>query len=72
MAEKFIQKAIKHPGALRATAKRLGLIHGDEPITGAVLDKLEDYAESKNNPTLKRRVAFARQLARLRKRRHKG
>ena len=29
---KWIQSAIKKPGALRSTAKRMGLIKGDEPL----------------------------------------
>ena len=44
-SKKWIQKAIKKPGALRATAKRLGLIEGDEPLTSADLAKLEARAK---------------------------
>ena len=38
---KWIQKAIKKPGALRAEAKKEGLIKGDEKLSKTDLDKLE-------------------------------
>lgn len=38
----WIKKAIKKPGSLRATAKRKGLVKGDEPLSKTDLDKLED------------------------------
>lgn len=38
---KWIQRAIKKPGALRAEAKKQGLIKGDEKLSKADLDKLE-------------------------------
>ena len=42
MAEhKFIAKAIKKPGSLRATAKRMGLISGDEKLSASDLKRLE-------------------------------
>lgn len=41
MAKKFLKQAIKHPGALRATAKRMGLISGDETLSQSDLDKLK-------------------------------
>lgn len=40
--DKWIQKAIKKPGSLRATAKRKGLVKGDEPLSKTDLEKLED------------------------------
>lgn len=51
VAEKWIAGAIKHPGALHATAKREGLIKGDAPVTETVLGKLK---KSKNSTTVKR------------------
>jgi hypothetical protein len=45
MAEKWIQRAIKKPGALRATAKRMGLIKGDEPLSQSDLQKLAAHAK---------------------------
>lgn len=38
---KWIQKAIKKPGALRAEAKREGLIEGEEKLSKTDLKKLE-------------------------------
>lgn len=41
MAKKnWIKGAIKHPGALRATAKRKGLVKGDEPLSATDLEEL--------------------------------
>lgn len=51
MAKNFIQKSIKNPGALRATAKREGLIKGDEKLSKTDLNKL---SKSKNKTTQKR------------------
>lgn len=39
--EEWIQKAVEKPGALRATAKRKGLVKGDEPLSKTDLKKLE-------------------------------
>ena len=66
MAEKWIQKAIKNPGALRATAKRMGLIKGDEPLSQSDLQTLAAHARETNNTTLLRRVRLAQTLRRLR------
>jgi hypothetical protein len=54
MAEKFIQKAIRHPGALHRT---LGVPQG-EKIPAAKLTA----AEHSNNPTTRKRAVFARFL----------
>lgn len=51
MAEKFIQKAIKHPGALRATLK----VKKGEKIPLAKLKK----AEHSKNPTTAKRARLA-------------
>ena len=68
MAERrWIQKAIKNPGALRATAKRMGLIRGDEPLSETDLRKLESHARATDNLTLLRRVRLARTLRKLRR-----
>ena len=68
MAERrWIQKAIKNPGALRATAKRMGLIRGDEPLSETDLRKLESHARATHNLTLLRRVRLARTLRKLRR-----
>lgn len=63
MAEKFIQKAIKHKGALRATAKRDGLIKGDEKLSKADIGKLE----KSKNPTTRKRAQLAETLGKMRK-----
>lgn len=65
MAKKWIQKAVKNPGALRRTAKRLGLIEGDEPLTASDLAKLEAHAKKTGNTTLLRRVNLAKTLKRM-------
>jgi hypothetical protein len=59
MAEKFIQKAIKHPGALR---KSLHVKNG-EKIPTAKLKK----AEHSKNPTMRKRAVLAETLKKLRK-----
>ena len=58
---KFIQKAIRHPGALRAKARRKGLIRGKETLTSSDLSKLAQSGST----TTKRQVALARTLKRL-------
>lgn len=58
MAKKWISGAIKHPGALRATAKRDGLLHGDQKITRTILGKLAKSGDA----TTKKRVALAKTL----------
>lgn len=70
--KKWIQKAIKRPGALRRTAKRLGIIKGDEKLTEAKLAKLAAHARKTGNKTLLRRVALARTLKRMGRRRKRG
>ena len=64
MAKKWIAGAIKKPGALRATAKREGLINKSEPVTESVLGKL---TQSKN-PTTVKRANLAKTLMAM----HKG
>ena len=63
MAKKhWMAGAVKHPGALRATAKREGLISGGEALSASDLDKL---ARSKN-PTTRKRAALAKTFAKER------
>jgi hypothetical protein len=57
MAEKFIQKAIKHPGALR---KKLGVKEGHN-IPEANLEK----AEHSKNPTTRKQAALAKTLRKI-------
>lgn len=66
--KKWIQKAIKNPGALRRTARRLGLLKGkNDKLTQEDLRKLEAHAKRTGNTTLLRRVRLARTLKKLRK-----
>ncbi len=37
----WIKGAIKHPGALRKTAKAMGLVKGDEPLSSSDISKLK-------------------------------
>lgn len=67
MATKFIQKAIKKSGALRATAKRLGFIKGDQPLTRSILERLRARARRTDNTLLLRRVNLALTLGKLRR-----
>lgn len=60
----FIQKAIKHPGALRATAKARGAIGNDGDIKASFLDKAASGAFGK---TTARRANLAKTLGKLRK-----
>ena len=62
---KFIQKAIRKPGALRATAIRRGLIKPDQKLTVAVVRKLVKSP----NATTRRRANLALTLMRMRRRR---
>lgn len=48
---KWMKNAVKHPGALRATAKRDGLIKGNESLTSSDIKTLE---KSKDKKTAKR------------------
>lgn len=58
-AKHWIAGAIKHPGALKATAKRMGLLKGDGKITQTILGKISAKSD---DPTTKKRVALARTL----------
>jgi hypothetical protein len=57
--------AVKRPGALRAKAKRMGLVKGDEPLSSSDLDTL-----ARTGDTLtKQQVNFARIAKRVARRR---
>lgn len=64
MAKKWIKGAIKHPGALRRTAKKHGAISKSGKIE---LGKLSKVAKRTGNTTMKRRIALARTLKKMRK-----
>jgi len=65
--KKWIQKAIKRPGALRRVARRLGLIKGDEKLSNEDLQKLKEHAKRTGNTRLLRQVNLAKTLKKLRK-----
>tara|TARA_B100000029_G_scaffold52851_1_gene47957 strand:+ start:1802 stop:2332 length:531 start_codon:yes stop_codon:yes gene_type:complete len=67
MSDNWIQGAVKKPGALRATAKREGLIEGDEKLSGADLSKLAAQAAKTDNKKLAQRVNLAKTFAKMRK-----
>lgn len=60
MAEKFIKKAIKHPGALR---KSLHVKEGEK-----IPEKKLKKAEHSKNPTTRKRAVLAETLKKLRSR----
>jgi hypothetical protein len=66
-AKDWIQGAVKKPGALRAVAKKEGLIKGDENLSGSDLSKLAAQAKKKNNKLLAKRVSLAKTFAKMRK-----
>jgi hypothetical protein len=73
VAEKWMQRVREQmerkgtTGALRRTAKRMGLIKGDEPLSESDLDKLEAKARKTGNTTLLRRVNLARVFKKARR-----
>lgn len=62
MAKNWIAGAIKHPGALRRTAKSAGLLEGDETLSDSDLSTLKTKAKKSGNTTLLRRVNLAKTL----------
>ncbi len=62
---KWMQSASKDmkKGALRSTAKREGLIKGDEKLSKADLNKLADS----KNPTTRKRAALAKTFAKAKR-----
>lgn len=57
--KKFIQKAIKHPGALRKALK----VKEGENIPEAKLEK----AMNSKNPTMRKRAVLAKTLSKMKK-----
>jgi len=62
MASQWIQNIGMKKGALRATAKRHGLLKGDEKLSDTDLSSLSRLAKRTGNHTLNRRVNLARTL----------
>lgn len=67
-SKKWIQGAIKHPGALRRTAAKMGLVKKHQKLSNKDLQKLESKAKKSGNTTLARRVNLAKTLKKMRKR----
>ena len=67
MAEKWIQKAIKKPGALRASAKRMGLLKKDEKLSATDLTKMKKKAKKSGSTKQLKRIALAKTLQKMRK-----
>ena len=65
--KKWIQGAIKHKGSLRASAKRMGLLKGDEKLSQSDLSKMASKAEKSGNTKLGKRVNLARTLKKMHK-----
>ncbi len=59
MSEKWIQKAIKHPGKLH---RELGVPEGEK-----IPQKKLDKAAKSKSPTIRKEVALAKTLKKLRK-----
>lgn len=63
MAEMWIQSAIKHPGALRETALRMGLIKKGGKLTKDVIRQLMNS----DDETTQRRARLAATLMKMHK-----
>lgn len=61
-AKNWMADAVKKPGSLRATAKREGLVKGDEKLSKTDLNKLADS----KNPTTRKRASLAKTFAKER------
>jgi len=66
-SKNWIQDAVKKPGALRDTAKRMSLIKGDELLSSKDLDELKSKAKKSNNALLMRRVNLAKTFKKMKK-----
>jgi hypothetical protein len=66
-AGNWIQGAVKKPGALRDTAKRMGLIKGDELLSSKDLAELKSKAKKSGNTLLMRRVNLAKTFKKMKK-----
>jgi hypothetical protein len=62
MAKHWMQGAVKHPGALRATAKRMGLVKGNANLGTSVIAKLKHSS----SPTTRKRATLAETFAKAR------
>lgn len=69
MAKKpdWIKSAIQKPGALRAKAKKAGLIKKGEKLSGADLQKMEKKAKKTGNLRTQKQISLAKTLKGFRK-----
>ena len=67
----WIQGAVSHPGALRKTAAKMGLVKQGEPLSDRALETMHAHAERSGNTTLMRMVQLAHTLKGLRRAGHK-
>lgn len=63
--QKFIQSAIKRKGALRAKAKRAGLIKGDEKLSASDIATLKARAKRRGDTRTVRQANLATTLKKL-------
>ena len=63
----WIQGAVKKPGALRATAKRMKLIKGKEKLSSKDLNIMAKKAKKTGNTKLSRSVNLAKTFKKMRK-----
>lgn len=68
---KWIQAAIKRPGALRAKARRAGLLKGEEALSASDLNTLKGKAKKRGDTRTLRQIALAKTLKKMKKRRGK-
>ena len=66
-SKNWIKDAVKKPGALRETAKRMKLIKGDELLSSKDLDVLKSKAKKSGNSLLMRRVNLAETFKKMKK-----
>lgn len=64
----WIREAIKNPGSLKATARRMGLLKGKgDKLSSSDLATLRRHAKQTGNTTLMKRVNLAKTLSHLRR-----
>ncbi len=61
-AAHWMAGAVKHPGALRATAKRMGMLKGDEPLSILDVKRLKRSSD----PLTRKRATLAQTFMRAR------
>lgn len=67
MAKDWIKGAVKRPGALRAKAKKAGLIKKGEKLSSADLSKMDKKAKAKGDTRTEKQVSLAKTFKKMRK-----